>query len=211
MTEQHNGAPLVSVVIPAYLCSKRIARSLESVLAQTYRNFEILLVNDGSPDIDALEAALAPYATRIRYLKQENRGPGGARNAGILASHGKYVAFLDSDDAWLPGHLAQQVAMLQADSALDLVYADSILMEGDNVAGHAFGSEPQAPTVTFEALLTEACTIATSSAVVRIFSSALLVPTTTTSKGAMEGASQKPFWSFDCSTAAVKMRSMPIP
>lgn len=163
--EHTQGTALVSVVIPAYQCSEVIARAIDSVVAQTYRDFEIILVNDGSPDTNELEAAVAPYAAQVRYLKQENRGPGGARNAGVLASRGKYVAFLDSDDAWLPHHLARQVGMLQADPSLDLVYADSVLMEGENVIGHAFGREPQSPPVTFEAILTEDCTIATSSAV----------------------------------------------
>jgi glycosyltransferase involved in cell wall biosynthesis len=156
---------LVSVIIPAYNAAAHVVRALNSVLLQTHRDFEIILINDGSPDTDSLERAIAPYAASIRYHKQQNRGPSGARNVGVLAAHGKYVAFLDSDDAWFSEHLAQQIAMLQADPSLDLVYSDSILMEGDKLVGHAFGSEPQSPPVTFEALLTEACTIATSSAV----------------------------------------------
>lgn len=157
-------SPLVSIIIPAYNASAHIARTLDSVFAQSYRNFEVVLVNDGSPDTETLEVMLAAYRDRIRYLKQSNRGPSGARNAGVLAAKGKYVAFLDSDDAYSPRHLEQHVAMLQADPLLELVYSDSILMRGDEIVGHAFGNEPQHPPLTFEALLTEACTIATSSA-----------------------------------------------
>ena len=158
---------LVCVVIPAYDAHTHIARALDSVLAQTYRNREIIVINDGSPETEVLEGAIAPYAGQIRYLKQENRGPSGARNLGISEARGRYIAFLDSDDVWFPHHLESQMAMFQDDGSLDLVYSDSILMEGGKVVGHAFGSEPQNPPVTFGAILTEGCTIATSSAVAR--------------------------------------------
>jgi len=71
-------------------------------------------VNDGSPDTPLLEEALQPYLGRIRYIKQENRGPSNARNTGIQASRGKYVAFLDSDDLWFPNHLANQIAIFES-------------------------------------------------------------------------------------------------
>jgi len=157
--------PVVSVVIPAYNAAGSIKRALDSVFSQTYGSFEVIVVNDGSPDTEQLESAISAYSDRVRYLKQENRGPGGARNAGILAALGKYVAFLDSDDTWLPGHLSQQIAMLNADSSLDLVYADSVLMRDGKWITTAFASEPQHPPVTFEKLLTEECTIGTSSTV----------------------------------------------
>jgi glycosyltransferase involved in cell wall biosynthesis len=156
---------LVSVVIPAYNSHTFIARALDSALAQTYSNLEIILINDGSSDTELLEQKLAPYLSRIRYLTQENRGPSGARNLGIQSARGEYVAFLDSDDAWLPHHVATQVALLTKGEGVDLAYADFILMEGSKAVGHAFGTEPQSPPVTFEALLSESCTVGTSSTV----------------------------------------------
>ena len=89
--------PLVSVVIPAYNAASYITATLDSAFAQTLSDYEIIVVNDGSPDTPLLEEALQPYLGKIRYIKQENRGPSNARNTGIQASRGKYVAFLDSD------------------------------------------------------------------------------------------------------------------
>lgn len=157
--------PLVSVVIPAYNAHRYIARTLNSVLAQTYSNLEILLVNDGSPDTELLEEALQPFFPKIRYIKQENRGPSGARNRAIRDARGVYVAFLDSDDTWLPHHLATQVSLLVRDPSLHLVYSDSILIRGERLLGNSFANEPQHPPVSFEKLLTEECTVMTSSTV----------------------------------------------
>ena len=123
---------LVSVVIPAYESAGYIRRALDSVFAQTFSDFEVILVNDGSPDTDLLEQNLLPYGDRVHYIRQNNLGPSGARNAGILHAGGKYVAFLDSDDMWLPEHLANQTALLLSDPSLGLVYADSILLRDAN-------------------------------------------------------------------------------
>src|SRR5690348_6033557 len=90
--------PLVSVVIPAYNAAAYLPATLDSVLVQSFSNYEIVVVNDGSPDTPELEKALQPYFRKLRYIKQENRGPSSARNTGIRAARGKYVAFLDSDD-----------------------------------------------------------------------------------------------------------------
>jgi GT2 family glycosyltransferase len=163
--KQTNKTPSVSVVIPAYNAAGVVADCLNSVLEQSYKDFEIILVNDGSPDTEALESALTPFESRVNYLKQPNRGPSGARNAGILQARGEYVAFLDSDDTWFPDHLAEQMAMLLNDPSIDLVYADSVLVMDGVRVGHAFGLEPQHPPVTFERLLTEECTVGTSSTV----------------------------------------------
>lgn len=94
---------LVSVIIPAYNPGALLRRALDSVLAQTWRAVEVLVVDDGSTDNTA--ALCAEYAGRIRYLKQPNRGVSVARNNGLQASRGDYVAFLDADNQWLPGFL----------------------------------------------------------------------------------------------------------
>lgn len=160
-----SSSPLVSVVIPAYNAHSYIGRALNSVLAQSYSNFEILVVNDGSPDTELLERVLQPFLSKIRYIKQENQGPSGARNRAIREARGRYVAFLDSDDTWFPHHLMTQVALLMRDPLLHLVYSDSILIRGDKLLGNSFASEPQHPPVSFEKLLTEECTVMTSSTV----------------------------------------------
>jgi len=156
---------LVSVVIPAYQCAQYIAETLNSVFAQTFRGYEIIVVNDGSPDTEALEQALAPYLPKIRYIRQANGGPSAARNRGIREARSKYIAFLDSDDTWMPQHLAQQIALLEGDPSLSLVYADALYLEGETPVGTAFQKTPQDLHVTFETLVAERCTIGTSSVV----------------------------------------------
>jgi len=159
------GNPLVSVVIPAYNSAKYIPATLNSVLAQTFRDFEILVVNDGSPDTPQLELALQPFGTRIRYIKQANRGPSSARNTGIRGAHGKYIAFLDSDDLWFREHLQNQVSALQNDPSLGLTYANGIHVEDEMPVSTAFDRTPQREPVTFDSLLREDSTVSTSSTV----------------------------------------------
>src|SRR5919197_986029 len=96
----HSSLPLVSIVIPAYRASDHIRRALDSVFAQTFPDFEVIVVSDGSPDGSELEIILASYAGQIRYFSQPHRGAGAARNAGVRAARGRYVAFLDADDCW---------------------------------------------------------------------------------------------------------------
>src|SRR5260221_1550083 len=156
---------LVSVVVPAYKSAAYIAEALNSVLAQTFSGYEIIVVNDGSPDTETLEQALIQYFAKIRYVRQANGGPGSARNRGIREALGKYIAFLDSDDSWLPGHLAKQVELLQSDPSLALAYSNSLLLQGDAPMGTAFERVPQDLHVTFETLVAERCTIGTSTVV----------------------------------------------
>jgi glycosyltransferase involved in cell wall biosynthesis len=86
----------------------------------------VIVVNDGSPDTPALEVALQPFGDSIVYLKQENGGPSAARNFGIREASGEFVAFIDSDDAWSPEYLAEQMKLFAADPAPDLVCSDMI-------------------------------------------------------------------------------------
>ena len=119
LAAETNSLPLVSVVIPTYNRAKVILRALDTALSQTYGNLEIIVVDDGSTD--DTQAVLAPYADRIRYLFQANQGASAARNHGINAARGKYIAFLDSDDAWLPNKLERQVALLESQPDLSFV------------------------------------------------------------------------------------------
>jgi glycosyltransferase involved in cell wall biosynthesis len=156
------------VIIPAYNTSQYIADTLDSVFAQTFKDYEVIVINDGSPDTPELEKALQPYRDRILYLKQENRGLAGARNTGIRHAQGKYVAFLDSDDCWYPDFLESQVKLLEGAGSPDLVYADSL--EVGNAPGlpHRFmEANPSRGEPTFESLLVGKCVVVVSCAVAR--------------------------------------------
>jgi glycosyltransferase involved in cell wall biosynthesis len=158
--ETAGSAPLVSVVIPAYRVSQFISATLDSVLAQTFQDYEIIVVNDGSPDSPELEKALKPYSDRIIYLHQENQGPSGARNTGILAARGQYVALLDGDDFWAPDHLSAQLALLEGDRSINMVYADARIVGNVPEAGKTVMQLcPSAGEVTFERLVTRQCTV----------------------------------------------------
>jgi glycosyltransferase involved in cell wall biosynthesis len=122
--DQHTD--VVSVIIPAYNAAAYIKETLDSVFAQTYQSFEIIVVNDGSPDTPALEEVLLPYRDRIVYLTQENRGLSGARNTGLRAATGSMVALLDADDIWLPDYLEQQTTFLRQHPEYDLVYCNAL-------------------------------------------------------------------------------------
>ena len=100
----------ISVIIPAYNSGEYLRRSVSSVLAQTRPEDEIIVVDDGSSD-DTDEVA-KDFGEKIRYIHQDNAGPGVARNTGIQAATGNWIAFLDADDEWLPGHLQAQSELL---------------------------------------------------------------------------------------------------
>ncbi len=116
---------LVTVVIPAYNASRTIAATLDSVVAQTYNNLEILVVDDGSTDsTEKIVLAYRDRDPRIALLKQANSGVAAARNSGIKAAHGDYIAPIDADDIWHPTKIEKQMTvMLAGGSDLALVYS----------------------------------------------------------------------------------------
>jgi len=103
--------PEVSVIIPTYNSASYLIEAVESVFAQTYRDFEVLVIDDGSTD--ETEQVMRCYGAPARYLRQTNSGVAVARNRGIAESQGRYVAFLDADDTWLPHKLARQMEALR--------------------------------------------------------------------------------------------------
>lgn len=166
---QNAQAPEVSVVIPAYNVAPLIKEAVESVLAQTFDNYEIIIVNDGSPDTPALEKALHPYRQKINYVKQENRGAGAARNVGLRLARGRYVGFLDADDAWYPMFLEKQLELIKSDGGYDLVYANALLDGPSPWAGKTYmDRDPSNGPVTFEALIGERCSPITSGVLARL-------------------------------------------
>jgi glycosyltransferase involved in cell wall biosynthesis len=104
--------PLVSVIMPTFNRADTIRRAIRSVQAQTFTNWELIVVDDGSTDNTV--ALIEGRHPRLKIIRQENQGTAGARNAGLSASAGSYIAFLDSDDEWLPHHLELSVSFLEA-------------------------------------------------------------------------------------------------
>ncbi len=170
-SEQRQSGPRVSIIIPAYNTAHLIAECIDSILAQTYQDFEAIVVNDGSPDTPELEKALQAYLSRnsdrIVYIKQVNKRAAGARNTAIASARGEFLAFLDSDDTWLPNHLELQMKQFKADPSLGLVYANAILV-GDAKRQVEFMTKcPSVGEAGFEALVLERCQIPVSTVVAR--------------------------------------------
>jgi len=120
--------PLVSVVIPTFNRAHLISDTLESVLNQTFRDFEIIVVDDGSTD--NTPELIKGYGPQVRYIYQENSGQGAARNVGIHAACGDFIAFLDSDDLWLPSKLEAQMTQLLCSDSLFWAYCDMEMFDG---------------------------------------------------------------------------------
>ena len=124
--------PLVSVVIPTYNNSKYIVESVNSILKQTYRNYEIIIVDDGSTDNTKIVLDRYIKKQKILYYYQENSGPSKARNYGVLKSKGKYIAFNDADDIWVRQKLEWQVDFLEKNSDYALVKGGAENITEDN-------------------------------------------------------------------------------
>lgn len=117
-----SSSPKVSVVMIAYSAPEYIPEAVESILKQQIEECEVILVDDGSPH--DVKSAVAPYKDRLRYIRQDNAGPGAARDTGVQASSGEYVAFADSDDIHLPYRIPCQAALLDAYPEAALVCSD---------------------------------------------------------------------------------------
>jgi len=152
--------------MPAYMTAHLIAGAVDSILNQTFQDFEIVVVNDGSPDTPELESVLAPYQDQIVYIKQQNKRAAGARNTAIRSAKGEFLAFLDSDDSWLPDHLASQMKLFDEDPSLDLVYCDGLVI-ATGESKTFMDTCPSRGEATFEALAVERCQIPISTVVVR--------------------------------------------
>ncbi len=132
MTKTKEMIQLVSIIMPAYNSERFIAESIESVLAQTYPHWELIVIDDGSNDSTA--SIIKEYSkndSRIKYYYQENQKQGRARNNGISKSNGDWIAFLDHDDLWAPEKLAKQVEFINNNN-VDLVFSDGYIFNSSD-------------------------------------------------------------------------------
>jgi glycosyltransferase involved in cell wall biosynthesis len=129
---------LISVIIPVYNGARYLGEAIESVIAQTYRPIEIIIVDDGSTDESALIAQQYP----IRYIYQKQNGPGQARNLGIEQANGSFLAFLDADDLWISEKLTWQMAVLTAQPELEAVFGQVVQFSNPK-------DNPNAPSARF--------------------------------------------------------------
>ncbi len=135
---------LVSVVIPTYNRAGYLCRAIDSVLNQTFSDYEIIVVDDGSTD--GTKEMLRPYMARIRYVAQENAGVSVARNRGIRLAEGEWVAFLDSDDWWLPQKLQRQLRCVEETGA-DVCFVRTQRCDNDEHARRALAERGGAAPV----------------------------------------------------------------
>ena len=152
--------PLVSVVITAYQAARWLPATLGSVMAQTYRNWEVVLIDDGSTD-DTVDR-IAPFRSRIRYVHQPNAGMAAARNAGLALAGGDYIALLDADDLWLPEKLATQVRIARANPESGLIVCDGVLFDD------ATGKELRAHLIRDASLLEATVTLRCHESMIRV-------------------------------------------
>jgi glycosyltransferase involved in cell wall biosynthesis len=149
---------LVSVIIPAYNVAPYIAEALESLFAQTWRDVEAVVINDGSTD--ETEERLAPYRDRIVYIKQKNSGVMAARNAGLRVARGRYVGLLDGDDLWAPRFLERLLGLLESDASLSAAYPNAVFLGCPDFSGKLYQEVfPATEPVTFDRVLRRECHI----------------------------------------------------
>lgn len=148
--------PLVSVVMPAYNAAEYIDAAITSVLHQTLKNLELLVVDDGSSDETAsVVARRAAADQRVSLFRQANAGPGPARNTGFGAARGRFFAFLDSDDAWTPRFLERQVALLESRPDVDVVFGNAWCRGGPRDCHPARSTAPDPRRLRLEDLLAD--------------------------------------------------------
>lgn len=142
--------PLISVIIPAYNVDKHLDAALSSVFAQTFQDFECIVVDDGSTDDTP---RIIAREKRITAIRQTNQGASAARNAGIHAAHGEFLTFLDADDRWYPERLAVQLAFHQAEPSVDFSHVELVecIAEGVSpppwaLSQHSGGAYPFQPS-----------------------------------------------------------------
>ena len=161
----------ISIVGTLYRSAPYLAefhrRASAAALAIAGEDYEIVLVNDGSPDTRELESALVPFMEEITYIKQRNAGCGPARNTALEFARGEFIAFLDADDAWMPDFLASQYVHLQR-NGLDMVYCDAQLFGMNSAYRQTFmETAPSVGEANFNSILAQTCNVIISGTIAR--------------------------------------------
>ena len=132
--------PQVSIIIPTYNCARYLGRAIDSAISRTYKDYEIVVVDDGSTD-DTKDVAMQ-YGRKVTYLYQQNQGLSAARNYAVSKASGELFAYLDADDMWYPEKLGKQVAFLDAHQECGMVHSEmSIINEQDEILHVRFYEE----------------------------------------------------------------------
>ncbi|MDL0429704.1 glycosyltransferase [Marinobacter sp. TBZ242] len=147
-----NENPLVSIITPTFNRSDYLPEAIDSVLGQTYQNFELVIIDDGSTD--GTKALMNAYLEdqRIRYIYQSNQGQSVARNKGIAESNGEFICFLDSDNAWCPNKLDRSIMEFRNFPEADIVYGDIILIDEKSVEIGKSNMKRHSGKITFHLL-----------------------------------------------------------
>lgn len=160
--ESDRKPPAVTVVIPAYNSTRYIKQTLDSVKAQTFSDFEVIVVNDGSADQEELKRILISHALSIIYISQENKGVSAARNAAIKVGRGEFYAQLDADDQWQPEYLQVQLGILKDNPDVSVVYPNATIIGDESDDELEFMQiSPSDGDVNFESLVRQTCTVMT--------------------------------------------------
>lgn len=167
MASPSSATPRVSIIIPVWNRAALLQQAVASALAQTFQNFELIIADDGSTD-DSAERAAASGDPRIEVLRLEHSGnPAVARNAALRHARGRYVAFLDSDDQWLPDKLAEQVRQLDGRRDAGMVYGLASYFDGERERGVHGPKVARVPESIFELLLLQGNFIQPSTVLIR--------------------------------------------
>ena len=155
-------APAVTVVIPAYNAVRYIGDTLDSLKAQNFTDYEVIVVNDGSDDREELERILADHPLPVTYISQVNKGVSAARNAAIRIARGEFYAQLDADDQWTPDYLDVQLGILKNNPDIDLVYPNATIVGEGSIDGLEFMKvTPSEGEVNFQSLVRQRCVVMT--------------------------------------------------
>jgi glycosyltransferase involved in cell wall biosynthesis len=161
-TDRNAHKPAVTVVIPVYNSAHYISQTLDSIKAQTFADYEVIVVNDGSSDREELERILQSHPLSVIYLSQQNKGVSAARNAAIRIARGEFYAQLDADDQWTPDYLEVQLEILKSNPDVTLVYPNATIVGDSTDAGLEFMKlSPSEGEVNFETLVKQQCVVMT--------------------------------------------------
>ena len=161
-----DNSPLVSIILPTYNCASFLPHSIGTILSQTYNSYEIIVIDDGSTD--NTKEVLYPFMQRIKYIRSEqNKGLPTARNIGIRPAQGKYIAFIDADDLWLPEKLQTDIEYFETHPEVSMVYSKHINVDekGEDLNGNTRKQLPSGNI--FLQLFSEQNFVISSSVVVR--------------------------------------------